>query len=161
MSPSPGLDAQPVMYHEPAFWCSIGYYELNTRVGETFHASQPSITVDGFTDPSNSERYDWPPPRARLYVVAKIYHHNALVYFRHCQILSRPVVERQPQRGRRADTSSHRQRRPVILHWRRGVCWMSERLQHLCAKPQLQSALRLASGDSLQNTTRWGLVFFC
>lgn len=57
MSPSPGLDAQPVMYHEPAFWCSIGYYELNTRVGETFHASQPSITVDGFTDPSNSERY--------------------------------------------------------------------------------------------------------
>lgn len=56
LTPSPPLDAQPVMYHEPAFWCSIGYYELNTRVGETFHASQPSITVDGFTDPSNSER---------------------------------------------------------------------------------------------------------
>lgn len=58
LSPSPALDAQPVMYHEPAFWCSIGYYELNTRVGETFHASQPSITVDGFTDPSNSERLE-------------------------------------------------------------------------------------------------------
>ncbi|XP_019869462.1 mothers against decapentaplegic homolog 3 [Aethina tumida] len=55
--PSPPVDAQPVLYCEPAFWCSISYYELNTRVGETFHASQPSITVDGFTDPSNSERF--------------------------------------------------------------------------------------------------------
>ncbi|CAH1164176.1 unnamed protein product [Phaedon cochleariae] len=57
ITPSPPVDAQPVLYCEPAFWCSISYYELNTRVGETFHASQPSITVDGFTDPSNSERF--------------------------------------------------------------------------------------------------------
>nr|CAH7718098.1 unnamed protein product [Callosobruchus chinensis] len=55
ITPSPPVDAQPVLYCEPAFWCSISYYELNIRVGETFHASQPSITVDGFTDPSNSE----------------------------------------------------------------------------------------------------------
>jgi len=56
-TPSPPLEAEPVMYCEPAFWCSISYYELNTRVGETFHASQPSITVDGFTDPSNADRF--------------------------------------------------------------------------------------------------------
>ncbi|XP_023321718.1 mothers against decapentaplegic homolog 3 [Eurytemora carolleeae] len=55
-TPSPPLESEPVMYCEPAFWCSISYYELSTRVGETFHASQPSITVDGFTDPSNADR---------------------------------------------------------------------------------------------------------
>ena len=60
-STSPGLsnniDMEPVMYCEPPHWCSIAYYETNTRVGENFHAGQDNVTVDGFTDPSSSERF--------------------------------------------------------------------------------------------------------
>lgn len=48
------LDGHPVNYQEPKYWCSIVYYELNTRVGEAFFASQPSIVIDGFTDPTNN-----------------------------------------------------------------------------------------------------------
>ncbi|XP_057677762.1 mothers against decapentaplegic homolog 9 isoform X2 [Corythoichthys intestinalis] len=49
------LDLRPVCYEEPEYWCSIAYYELNNRVGETFHASSRSVLVDGFTDPSNNK----------------------------------------------------------------------------------------------------------
>ena len=55
--PSPLMDIRPTAYPEPEFWCSVAYYELKNRIGETFHASQPSLTVDGFTDPSSSERF--------------------------------------------------------------------------------------------------------
>uniref|UniRef100_A0A4W4EN25 Mothers against decapentaplegic homolog n=1 Tax=Electrophorus electricus TaxID=8005 RepID=A0A4W4EN25_ELEEL len=48
-------DMRPVCYEEPEHWCSVAYYELNNRVGETFHASSRSILVDGFTDPSNNK----------------------------------------------------------------------------------------------------------
>lgn len=49
------LDMRPVCYEEPEYWCSVAYYELNSRVGETFHASSRSVLVDGFTDPSNNK----------------------------------------------------------------------------------------------------------
>lgn len=48
-------DLRPVCYEEPEHWCSVAYYELNNRVGETFHASSRSVLVDGFTDPSNNK----------------------------------------------------------------------------------------------------------
>lgn len=78
LTPSPPVDAQPVMYCEPAFWCSISYYELNTRVGETFHASQPSITVDGFTDPSNSERCVFV---CTVAIFIKCFNFNVFIFF--------------------------------------------------------------------------------
>lgn len=52
-----GLELEPVMYCEPTYWCSVSYYEMNTRVGENYHASQDSVTVDGFTDPSSTDRF--------------------------------------------------------------------------------------------------------
>jgi len=54
----PSGDLAPVAYQEPVYWCSIAYYELNSRVGEVFHAQSHSIIVDGFTNPDNkSDRF--------------------------------------------------------------------------------------------------------
>lgn len=44
-----------VPLEEPAKWCTVQYFELNSRVGEPFHVLTPGnvgFTIDGFTDPS-------------------------------------------------------------------------------------------------------------
>lgn len=43
----------------PEFWCSIGYYELDTQVGEIFKvpSAWSSVIVDGYVDPSGGNRF--------------------------------------------------------------------------------------------------------
>lgn len=51
------METDSIPYAEPQIWCNIVYYEHKSRVGESFHATYPSLTVDGFTDPSSAERF--------------------------------------------------------------------------------------------------------
>lgn len=55
--PPPPANFQSVDYSEPAYWCSVNYYEMKTRVGETFQAAKPHLTVDGYTNPSSPDRF--------------------------------------------------------------------------------------------------------
>ncbi|CAF1142407.1 unnamed protein product [Rotaria sordida] len=61
ISPHPSqysiTNGEQVPFEEPHEWCLISYYEMSTRVGEQFHATQPQVIIDGFTDPSNAERF--------------------------------------------------------------------------------------------------------
>ncbi|XP_023340149.1 mothers against decapentaplegic homolog 4 [Eurytemora carolleeae] len=43
----------------PEFWCSIGYYELDSQVGEIFKVPSGwrSVMVDGYVDPSGGNRF--------------------------------------------------------------------------------------------------------
>lgn len=52
-----GNERTCVAYQEPDHWCSVYYYETNTRVGDTFYGTSPCLTVDGFTDPSRDNRF--------------------------------------------------------------------------------------------------------
>jgi MAD (mothers against decapentaplegic) family protein 2/3 len=46
-----------VLFEEPHEWCHIAYYEMSNRVGEKFRATQSQVIIDGFTNPSNAERF--------------------------------------------------------------------------------------------------------
>ncbi|KAG8223964.1 hypothetical protein J437_LFUL005577, partial [Ladona fulva] len=57
------LNAQPRQLSSqppPEYWCSVAYFELDSQVGETFKvpsSSCPSVTVDGYVDPSGGSRF--------------------------------------------------------------------------------------------------------
>jgi len=52
------MEMQPVHYREQSQWCSIAYYELNTRVGEMYTAQDNTVQIDGFTNPgANTNRF--------------------------------------------------------------------------------------------------------
>ena len=44
-----------VEYQESSKWCTVSYYELNTRVGEIFHSNSNSFCIDGFTNTMANE----------------------------------------------------------------------------------------------------------
>uniref|UniRef100_A0A7E4VBQ6 Mothers against decapentaplegic homolog n=1 Tax=Panagrellus redivivus TaxID=6233 RepID=A0A7E4VBQ6_PANRE len=46
-----------VKYNHPDYWCDIIYYELNQRIGHKFSAKASSIIVDGFTSPTDEDRF--------------------------------------------------------------------------------------------------------
>lgn len=51
---SPNTENMSLSYQEPSNWCSIVYYELNSRIGEIFNASSNDLFVDGYTNPCNN-----------------------------------------------------------------------------------------------------------
>jgi len=52
ISPPPAIQA--TAFEDTTNWCTIGYYEMNIRVGTPFVGNHPTLIVDGFTDPNNS-----------------------------------------------------------------------------------------------------------
>ncbi|CAF3064157.1 unnamed protein product [Rotaria sp. Silwood2] len=48
---------EQVSFQEPREWCRISYYEMSNRVGEQYLAAQSQVIIDGYTHPSDAERF--------------------------------------------------------------------------------------------------------
>ncbi|CAF3751601.1 unnamed protein product [Rotaria sordida] len=48
---------EQVIFQEPREWCRISYYEMSNRVGEQYLATQSQVIIDGYTHPSDAERF--------------------------------------------------------------------------------------------------------
>ena len=55
ITPPPAIQA--ASFQELSNWCTVCYYEMNNRVGPPFIGNHAAFTIDGFTDPSSSERF--------------------------------------------------------------------------------------------------------
>lgn len=56
-APDSNLTGERVPFEEPREWCRLSYYEMAQRVGEQYRATQPQVVIDGFTNPSNADRF--------------------------------------------------------------------------------------------------------
>ncbi|CAB3403550.1 unnamed protein product [Caenorhabditis bovis] len=48
----PAMPRTPI--RKPKAWAQVSYFELNSRVGDMYKLVNPTVIIDGFTDPSNS-----------------------------------------------------------------------------------------------------------
>ncbi|CAF2066243.1 unnamed protein product [Rotaria magnacalcarata] len=49
--------SEQVELQQPREWCRLSYYEFSARVGEQYPATQSQVIIDGFTHPSNADRF--------------------------------------------------------------------------------------------------------
>ena len=52
-----GETRSPIDQNNYDKWCSITYYELAHKTGETFFGNHPTVSVDGFTDPDTKKSH--------------------------------------------------------------------------------------------------------
>jgi hypothetical protein len=54
---NPSQEGERVLFEESHEWCHISYYEMSNRVGEQYRGTQSQVIIDGYTNPSNAERF--------------------------------------------------------------------------------------------------------